>query len=67
MLGLSLYTQALTRECVHTKDTKWKESAFYANTSLSSILSLDEIIFFSDNEEENMPHVCRVLKHLGEA
>ena len=31
MLGLSLYTQALVRGCVHTKDTKWKESAFYAN------------------------------------
>ena len=31
MLGLSLHTLALTRECVHTKDTKWKESAFYAN------------------------------------
>mgnify|MGYP007059635059 CR=1 FL=1 len=34
VLGLGLYTQALTRGRVHTYDTKWKESAFYANTSL---------------------------------
>ena len=31
MLGLSLYTQGLTPRRVHTKDTKWKESTFYAN------------------------------------
>ena len=31
MLELGLYTQALTYRCVHTKNTKWKESAFYAN------------------------------------
>ena len=34
MLELGLYTQALTYGCGHTRNTLWKESAFYANFSL---------------------------------
>ena len=31
MLELGLDTQALTYRYVHTKNTKWRESTFYAN------------------------------------
>ena len=41
MLGLSIYTLALTQRHVHTKDTKWKESVFHANKA-SEADSLNE-------------------------
>ena len=43
MLGLSLCTQALAHDCVHTIDTRWKESAFYANNNINCSETLDQL------------------------